>query len=271
MIIVFGMLGVLAFAGCGEKQAETPDVTGTMMPTPTEAIDITEAVKDEEPLYTDSLSYQEETDEAKDGDFVYFKSKLIYPVYEGENGEIMNRFVMSITEAFREDLPEAKEDAELDYEDSKSAEVTYTMFPEVEEFTVSCVWAKDEIQVLRTQWYRDVGGAHPGIHYEVYVVDATSGKQKTFENMILPYGLTTAEIVAYASEKIEKEFGEELYDFDDESYLEQKVQQFTQENQWYFNENGLVLFANSYQIAPYTVGIIECEISYEELEQGLKK
>ena len=107
--------------------------------------------------------------------------------------------------------------------------------------------------------------------YKTYVVDMTDGYKETFESMIRPYGVTTEEVVAFATARIRAEHGEALFPTDDEDYLEDWVYLFTQMEQWYFNENGLVLFANPYDIAPYAAGVLECEISYEELEQGLKK
>ena len=136
---------------------------------------------------------------------------------------------------------------------------------------VSWLWGREQYQTLFTKWFSHSGGAHPNTFCKAYVVNLTDGGQETFESMIQPYGLTTERVVTFATERIRKEHGEDLFETDSDDTLEEWVYEFTRENQWYFNEKGLVLFANPFDIAPYAYGMIECEISYEELEQGLKK
>ena len=274
---------ILASAGCGtqeEKQKEdvtkAPVESVTKAPEeelkPTEAAEGTAPVQDaEEDSYVLSFTDKDETEEAKEGDVVYFKSAIHYPVFAGMYAENMNRFVTSLVEAFREELPDALENAKFDYEESKENEYGMQIFPEAEELTISCVWSKDQMMVLKAEYYSNTGGAHPNMAYKAYVVDLTDGYKETFESMLRPYGVTTEEVVAFATERIRAEHGEALFPTDDEDYLEDWVYLFTQTEQWYFNENGLVLFANPYDIAPYAAGVLECEISYEELEQGLKK
>ena len=280
VIAALGVLAVLALAGCGtpkDKQKEevtkAPVESATEVPddtTPTKAVEITAPVQDET---TQEISFtgKEETEEFQDGDAVYFRSAMYYPVFEGKYAENMNRFVTSLVEEFRETLPEAKESAQFDYEESKMNEYGVQMFPEAEELTVSCVWSKEQIVVMQAEYYSYMGGAHPSIFCKTFVVDATDGYKETFESVIRPYGLTTDEVVTFATARIQEEHGEKLFPTDDEDALEKWVYLFTQMDQWYFNENGLVLFANPYDIAAYVYGRIECEISYEELEQGLKK
>lgn len=280
LVAFMGVVMMLAVASCsepGEKQKEevtkAPVEDITEAPddvTPTEAIDVTAPAQDEN-LYELSFTDKDETEEAKDGDFVYFKSAIHYPVFTGNYAENMNRFVNSLLEGFRETLPDASESARYDYEESKTNEYGMQIFPEAEELTISCVWSKEQIMVLKAEHYSNMGGAHPNVFYKTYVVDMTDGYKETFESMIRPYGVTTDEVVAFATARIQAEHGEELFPTDDENQLENWVYLFTQMDQWYFNENGLVLFANPYDIAAYAYGMIECEISYEELEQGLKK
>ena len=272
---------MLAVAGCGvpeekkkEEVTKAPVEVVTEAPeddiSPTEAAGVTEPAQDTSP-YELSVTFQEETEEAKEGDTIYFQSSIYYPVFEGNYAENMNRFVMSLVNEFRETLPDAKESAKFDYEESKLYEFGVSIFPEAEDLTVSCVWSKDQIMVLKAEYYSNTGGAHPNMVYKTYVVDMTDGYKETFESMIEPYGLTTDEVVDFAVAGFREEHGEELFETDNEDALTNWVSMFTQTHQWYFNENGLVLFANPYDIAAYAYGVLECEISYEELEQGLKK
>ena len=278
-----GILAVLTIAGCGvsrdkkkEEVTKAPVENITKAPeeeiNPTEPAEITKPVQDEEEIpYKLSVIFQEETEEAREDDVVYFQSAVYYPVFEGNYAENMNRFVMSLVEEFREILPDAKESAKFDYEESKLYEFGGAIFPEAEELTVSCVWSREQITVLKAEYYSNTGGAHPNMVYKTYVVDVTDGYKETFESMIEPYGLTTDEVVDFAVAGFREEHGEALFETADTDALKTRVDMFTRTNQWYFNENGLVLFANPYDIAAYAYGVLECEISYEELEQGLKK
>ncbi len=240
--------------------------------TPSPGAEVTgPAQEKEESFYDLKFSFREETEEAKDGDFVYFKSTLRYPVFDGENADAMNQFVSLLMKEFREYLPEAKDNAKYDYEDSVAGEYIATIFPEEEEFIVSCLWETEQYMTLFTQCISNTGGAHPNVYCQAYVVNLTNGCPESFEQMLEPYSLTTENVVQYATEKIRFEHGEDLYDYDASHDFEKEVYRLVQDNQWYFNDKGLVLFANPYEIAAYAYGMIECEISYEELEQGLKK
>lgn len=282
-VMVVGVFLAVAAIGCGTQEiTQREDVPGTPTETVTK-IPLSESEDEEEstteptkPLqeevpYELRSSFKEETGEEKDGEFVYFTSAIGYPVFEGKYAENMNRFVTTLTDDFREELPMAKENAKFDYEDSKTDEYRMMMFPEEEEFVVSCPWGKEQYYSFFTTWYSYSGGVHPNTYCKAYVVDMTKGEKEELGNMLRSYGITTEEVVSFATDRIRKEHGEELFETDDESALEESVYGFTKENQWYFNEKGLVLFANPYDIAAYVYGMIECEISYEELEQGLKK
>lgn len=281
--VFLGVLAMVAVVGCkAPENVKKEDVTKapaenvTKVPeegaTPTEKTEIAEPVQSGEDFpYELTFSDKEETEEAKDGDITYFMSAIRYPVFEGNHADNMNRFVSSVVEAFRETLPDAEENAKFDYEESKENAYGMQIFPEAEELTVSFVRSKDRIAVLKAEYYSNMGGAHPNTFCKTYVVDMTDGYKETFESMIKPYGLTADDVVMFATERIRAEHGEELFPTDDEDELETWVSLFTQTDQWYLNENGLVLFANPYDIAAYAYGMIECEISYEELEQGLKK
>ncbi len=248
--------------------APAQEIEGITMP---EGEEDNSAQGTEEESYELRYSFCEETEEEKDGEFVYFRSTLYYPVFEGECAEVMNRFVDSMTEAFRAYLPEAKENAKFNYEDSLSDEYVDSIFPEEETFIVSCYWETEQYVTLFAQCISNTGGVHPNVACQAYVVELAKGSQERLERMLEPYGLTTENVVAYTTEKIRAEHGEDLFVYDNPDDLEKDVQRFVQNNQWYFNDKGLVLFANPYEIAAYAYGMIECEISYEELEQGLKK
>lgn len=272
LIAILGAVAIVTAAGCG-KTTDNPssDATGTPI------TEISQAPVNTTPEGTgeqsERLGYtgKEETEEAKDGDFVYFRSSLYYPVFEGQYADNMNRFVTSVTASFREALPEAEENAKFDYADYVAGEFSVSIFPEEEELSVSCVWEKDPYLALFVKGSSNTGGAHPNVYCRAYVVDVTNGCQVSIEQMLKPYGITTDALADYVTEKLLAEHGEDLFDYDDAGNFKTDVYRFVQENQWYFNDKGLVVFANPYEIAAYAYGMIECEISYEELEEGLKK
>jgi len=276
MIAVTGLSLAVFAAGCGTDsgKSKTDGTEDTWIEGigPTEPVDrIPMHPEDDGSQYELTVTTVEETDEAKDGEVVYFQSSLRYPVFEGVYGDNLNRIVTQIAEEFREYLPEAKDSAGYDYEESKQNAFGMQIFPEAEELTVSFVWSKEQIAVLKAEYYSNSGGAHPNVCYKTYVVDMMYGTEMTPEEALSAYGVTEADIVRYAAEKIREEHGEHLLETDEESYLETQLQFFLENRQWYLKETGLVLFANPYDIAPYAYGVIECEIPYEVLEQGLKK
>ena len=276
MVAVTGLsLAVLA-AGCGtdsgkQKTDGTEDtwIEGIGPTNPVDRVPV--YPEDDGSQYELTVTTVEETDEAKDGETVYFQSSLRYPMFEGVYGDNLNRIVAEIAEEFRAYLPEAKDNAAWDYADAMSYEYSGLRLPEAEELTVSFVWSKEQIAVLKAEYYSNSGGAHPNVCYKTYVVDMMYGTEMTPEQALSSYGVTAGDIVSYAAEKIREEHGEDLLETDEESYLETQLQFFLENRQWYLKETGLVLLANPYDIAPYAYGVIECEIPYEVLEQGLKK
>lgn len=271
-IVLLSITALLLSAGCKTKQGSEPDATVTPLPPPTEAVQITIPVGEEE-NGSDAVTYtlKEESEEAKDGDVVYFTSYLSYPVFEGNGADNMNRFVDKLLEVFKNALPEAKENAAWDYEDAKGNEYISWLFPEKEELTISCIWAEEQWQVLHTTQVSDWGGAHPYVFCKAYMVDKTTGEAEDVETFLERYKITKDELIAHVAETIRTELGEELHAFDAETDYMEEIRRLFDENQWYLSEQGLVVFANPYELASYANGIVECEISYEELEQGLKK
>lgn len=277
LVCFIGMLGIVLLAGCGTKtEDENKKELTTPTAVPTEAIvKIEEPNGEKEPQeeqsYEISSTGKEETEEAKDGDFVYFRSTVNYSVFEGTYGDNLNRFVESLIEKFRNEVPAAKENAELDYADFRDGGMSELIFPEVEELTVNFQFVKEKTCVLFANHFSDIGGVHPNTANKSYVVDITTGKEIPFESVLAPYGAAKETVVTYAIEKIKEEYAEELYPFEDDEYLVQQVKSFTENNQWYLNDTGVVLFANPYDIAPYAYGMIECIIPYDVLEGLLKK
>ncbi len=272
IFLVLGMTAFCLFAGCKQQTQKVPeDVSSFVTATPATVVDSTRPVEEILPA-EGKVTLKEEGDEAKDGETVYFTSNIIYPFYEGEQyATQLNTFVNNIVEEFRQSLPDAKENAALDYKDCKESGIQGIVFPETESFTVSCLWETNEIEVFSTQRYSNAGGVHPNIYYQFYVVEKRTGKAVSIEEILEPYGIAKDVLEVYVAEKIKEENADELYQFENEEDYQKVIRSFLEENQWYLNGRGLVVLANPYDIAPYAAGVIECKIPYEVLEQGLKK
>lgn len=281
---ICGWLCLLCMAGCtfaNEKQQEVsleqqtgvPEDRAELTKTPTlTKAPVTEAPGQEISSYKLAVTFLEEKNEAKEGEDVYFASRVYYPVFEGAYADQMNRFVEGLTKEFYDTLPEAEKNAAYDYNEVKAGIVPDSLFPEREELTINRVWETEQWQVLLCSQYSDIGGAHPFTYAKAYVVDVTDGTPIKIERVLEAYSVTKEALVEYAMLQIQSEYGDELYEFDDVlGTLREEVLGFVEEGQWYLNEEGLVLFANPYEIAPYVYGTLACEISYEVLEEGLKK
>ena len=264
--LILCMLGTVWLAGCGEN--EQPE-TETPTPVPT----VTEAAA---PVVSDATelkySFLDEANEAVDGETTYFTSSVVYPVFtEGDGAEAVNAFMETLLAKFRLYLPEAEENAKYDYEEFKNGEYPGFIFPEVQEYTVSVLWQDIDVVALHVTNYSHTGGAHPCTFGMAYMINKADGTTVESEAVLAKYGLSLEEVSEYAATQLREKDGDALYEADSEETLTEWVTNFLKGNQWYLNENGLVIFANPFDIAPYAYGIIECEISYEELEQGLKK
>lgn len=256
------MVGLILTAGCEE---------GTVPAEPTVTVkpEVTVVSEQKEEL---QYSFLEEADEAKADDVIYFRSSVVYPEFtDGYGAEIMNEFVEDVLETIRKELPLSKENARYDYEDSLNGEFPDFIFPEVQACSLNVLWQDENRVVLHMQNYTEFGGAHPNCYCVAYVVKKADGTLTEIEELLAEYDLTVEAVADYAAAQIRETEGDALYLTDSETALVDWVTDFLEGNQWYVTENGLMIFANPYDIAPYAYGTITCEIPYEVLEQGLKK
>lgn len=252
-------------AACNKAPKKTEPTT-----TPTSgAVPTTEAEPTNAPEENLLSSLVEEVDSATEEDADYFASAIRYPKYEGKGADALNEFIQSITKSFREYLPEAKEQALMDYHEYK--DLDFFPFPEVEELTISVVAENDEWISFYQEQYSNTGGAHPSVFGKSYVVKRADASEVTISEFLSKYSLTKEDVAKYAATKVREDLGEDavMLFYETESLADEFLF-IMEENQWYLTENGLLLFANPYDIGPYALGIIECEISNEVLEQGLK-
>ena len=284
--LIFGLLLLLLMTGCNKNtengdanESKIDKTTPTMQPDGTTEPESTkEPESTREPDITDepdkkdeqglSFSFKEESDEAKEEGSVYFTSGIFYPFFEGDGAEALNSFVYFITTRFREYLPGAKERALLDFRDYTGQDIF--RFPEVEELTVNIAMENDKWISFFNQWYSDAGGVHPNHYCEAYTVKKENAEELSIEEVLSGYGVSKEAVAAYAAERMCAETGVNPEEFMFVESLPDAVLGFMNEHQWYLTEDALVIFANPYDVAPYAYGLIECKISFEVLQQGLK-
>lgn len=115
------------------------------------------------------------------------------------------------------------------------------------------------------------GGAHPNYAQEAYNLDLNGQMLLSLDDVILPGGVSLLQ--QQVLEQLLQRFGglenSGLYG----DYAEIVKSHFREDSptpNWYFSVNGLVVYFNCYDIAPYAAGIIKVEFPYETLGSILR-
>ena len=127
--------------------------------------------------------------------------------------------------------------------------------------------------VYETQVY--TGGAHGTYHERAYVFDPETGERLTFSSLC-DSPETTEALKAYMLSKMveqarSEDSGVDLSLFEPEGSLEAALARLIREASWYFDEDGLVVFSDIYEIGSYASGIIRFRFSYDELGEYLSE
>lgn len=110
--------------------------------------------------------------------------------------------------------------------------------------------------------YAFLGGAHGNGGTTGYNYDAVTGKRLKLEELSEDSAAWKEKILSFVKEQCESDaYKERLYE-DYETYLEDAV---FAENNWYFDENGILISCSPYSIGCYASGSINFEIPYETL------
>ena len=111
------------------------------------------------------------------------------------------------------------------------------------------------------------GGAHPNYAQRAYNLDLRDCDELTLADVILPDG---AEMLRqHVLEELEERFGGLEYSglyADYPQIVGDCFENSALTDNWYFSENGLVIYFNCYDIAPYAAGIIKVETPYSMLD-----
>lgn len=118
--------------------------------------------------------------------------------------------------------------------------------------------------------YIFTGGAHGNYGDRAYVFDSETGETVTLEKLtdnadkLIPY--LTECMMKLISEDKEQYYSRRM----PEGYLvdmstEDAVRALVRDGSWYFDNEGMCIFSDPYEIGPYASGIIEFHIPYSEL------
>lgn len=112
------------------------------------------------------------------------------------------------------------------------------------------------------------GGSHPNSVQIAYNLDITNQRLLCLEDVIAEG--SESELARMVREGVDEKFAvidgmNGLF----EDYADTIAGSFSYGNMtpyWYFNDQGLVVFYNQYELGPYAAGIIKVELDYSELE-----
>lgn len=111
------------------------------------------------------------------------------------------------------------------------------------------------------------GGSHPNAVQTAYNLDITGQRLLRLEDVITEAG--AGELAKLVRETVDEKFavlGEGAGLFDDyAATIDTSMVYGTMTPYWYFNDRGLVIFYNQYELGPYAAGIIKAELPYDSL------
>lgn len=116
------------------------------------------------------------------------------------------------------------------------------------------------------------GGAHPITLQTSFNLDMKTKECLKLEDIVEESAIDEMHELLISG--LKKDFsnlgGEILYD-DYMDIVQNSMEYGNLTQYWYFNHNGIVIYYNQYEIAPYAAGIIKVEIPYRELKGILKE
>lgn len=116
------------------------------------------------------------------------------------------------------------------------------------------------------------GGAHPGTVQTAWNLDMENQKILTLEDVIYEEGARElANMVQLTIEDKFLDLGEGALFEDYADTIQSAFSYGSMTPYWYFNDTGLVIFFNQYELGPYAAGIIKAEVPYESLNGILRE
>ena len=120
------------------------------------------------------------------------------------------------------------------------------------------MYQSSDVISLSITTYMNTGGAHGNLNISFLNFNAQTGKQLRNEDLLEDYLAFTSLAKKYFEEEISDK--KELYFEPDNFKLPENIG---------FNEDGVILLYNTYEVAPYATGITEIYIPWKELRNSL--
>ncbi|MBD3270158.1 DUF4163 domain-containing protein [Candidatus Peregrinibacteria bacterium] len=192
-----------------------------------------------------------------------FETKVEYPQLKIPEGEI-NPINQKINETIAEHALEAANEFEL--QAKNDFELGYMMGHYSYDQNYSISYAGDYYLSILFYDYQYTGGAHPNGFYMSKTFDLINGETVNIDHFLLPGGMEEVQKI------VRRELRVKLGDAADESWLQDGTA-INQENYSTFalEEDALIVYINSYQVAPYAAGPTIVRIPVEDLEGYILK
>lgn len=185
--------------------------------------------------------------------------KIKYPMVVGGKKEVVEKINKTIEDYTLEWLNDLKL---LVQEYSKTYEEAGAKMPKMEAYSLFESFNTDEVISLPVNYYQYTGGAH-GLTTKIsYNYDLKTGKEIKLKDLFKE-GFDYKNII---DKKVREDIAKEKDIYFENGALFKGVS----ENQaYYLNKNGVIVYFQQYEIAPYSSGIREFKIPYGELSEGL--
>lgn len=194
--------------------------------------------------------------------------KAQYPSYDSAESTVRDRINQSILT----NLLQTLSDSESNQSASLQA-IAEEFFQDYREFAVggfampwelAChskiLYANDKLFSVAMDSYRFMGGAHPNSYRAIFNFDLQNGTLLQIEDIVLD--LKAFRQAAEQAFRIVQGI-EETVSFQQAGFF---MREFQASTQFALTEKGLLLYYNTYEIAPYAAGPTEVLIPYEELQ-----
>lgn len=140
-------------------------------------------------------------------------------------------------------------------------------------YYVSASTARQDSSVLSLLMVNSTyqGGAHPNSWREAINFDLVNQRRLSLEDVILPgQEETFLDMLLWTLENRISTVSSDMFYENYRDVVTDSITGADLTDNWYFTEDGLVVYYNNYDIAPYAAGTITVELSYSRLEGVLE-
>lgn len=178
--------------------------------------------------------------------------------------EIKNKDIESkVNSVLEKKAIDFKKDVELlskEYlEDAKKQQLEPKKFTANSDYQVTYNYGN--ILSVPVVYYQYTGGAHGMYSKKTYNVDLNTGKELTLKEFFKE---------GFEYKKIINKLIKEEISREPQKYFEETFKTIGEIQDYYITEDGIVVYFQLYEVAPYSSGIPEFKIPYKAIESGLK-